>query len=150
MIRNLKVLLATVMALMALGAFSASGAQAAEFHCDPAASTSSCKFKLKPDGTGTTAHHVIVVKNAAGETLPFTCNELGGSGTAAQTAASLTITGLTYITCKVFGVTTTVRMNSCDYNFAAAGTMTIASCGAEKPMELEVGEGGGETRCIVT
>ena len=33
MIRNLKVLVAAAMALAAFGVFSASGAQAAEFHC---------------------------------------------------------------------------------------------------------------------
>ena len=44
MIRNLKVLIA---AAMVLGAFSASGAQAAEFHCGVV----NCVFTTSPDGT---------------------------------------------------------------------------------------------------
>ena len=63
MIRNLKVLVAAAMALAAFGVFSASGAQAAEFHC----STEPCTGTLKPDETaGTkTSHHVFIVHNSA-------------------------------------------------------------------------------------
>jgi hypothetical protein len=70
MIRNLKILLAAAMALAALEAISASGAQAAEFHC----TVEPCRVTLKPDGTGKTAHHVLVVRKgeASGS---FTCVE---------------------------------------------------------------------------
>jgi hypothetical protein len=141
MTRNLKVLLAAAMALAAFGAFSAAGAQAAEFHCDPAAGTTSCFFTLKPDGTTTTAHHVFVVKDAAGETASFTCPQLDGSGTAAQTAANVSITSLNYNTivggsdCKLAGVTVTVDMNGCSYNFSAGGTVSIV-CPAGQVIEV--------------
>lgn len=145
MTRNLKVLLAAAVALTAIGAFSASGAQAAEFHCDPSAGTTSCKYTLKPDGAvpGTTSHHVSVLTNSIGETVSITCNQLEGSGTAAQTSATLRINNPAYTTCKANGQAATVRMNSCAYNFSAAGTVSIEGCAAGKPIEIEIVETGG-------
>jgi hypothetical protein len=114
MIRNLKVLLAAAMALAAFGALSASAAHAApEFHCEVAP----CTVTLSTDGTGTTAHHVFIVENAAKETGSLTCESLNGEATSATTTSTdLTFRNLVYSNCKINGVTkTNIRMNECHY-----------------------------------
>jgi hypothetical protein len=143
MIRNLKSLLNATMALAAVGALSASAAQAhtpAEFHCHVAP----CAVTLAPDKPAsgehpsTTAHQVFVVKNSIGESLSFTCNELKGFATASvKTFTTLTFTNLEYQGCKVNGQAMTVRMNGCHYDVTASGTMTV-QCPAGKSIEREI------------
>jgi hypothetical protein len=115
MIRNLKVLLGAAMALAAFGALSASAAHAAgeKFHC----SVEPCTVTLSTDGTGTTAHHVFIVENAAKESGSFTCESLTGEATSATaTTEDLTFKNLVYSNCKINGVTkVNVRTNECDY-----------------------------------
>jgi hypothetical protein len=139
MIRNLKVLLSAALALAAVGAFSASAAQAhtpAEFHCHVAP----CALTLEPDGEDPSvlSHHVFVVKNSIGESVSFTCNTLDGFGTSSvKTFTTVTVTNLEYTTCKANGQATNVRMNGCHYDITAAGTVTI-QCPAEKSIEIEI------------
>jgi hypothetical protein len=135
MIRNLKVLLGG--AVLALGAFGVLGAGAAhaveQFHCE----VSPCTLTLNTDGTSTTAHQVLIVKNAAAETASTTCESLSGDATSATTTSEeLTFTNLVYNNCKVGGVTkTNIRMNSCHYLFTSK---TEPAGGAN-------GTGGGAT-----
>lgn len=142
MIRNLKVLLAAAMALTAFGIMSASGAQAAEFHC----SVEPCTATLKPDGTAKTAHHVFVVKKGAASGS-FTCNELSGEGTAnTKTVTEITFKKLLYSGCSIAGSAVTVHMNGCEYKFSSHTTVTIL-CPAGKEIELTVG--GPPALCTV-
>ena len=143
MIRNLKVLVAAAMALAAFGVFSASGAQAAEFHC----SVENCVGVLKPDEVANTktSHHVFIVENAAKtESVSFTCGQLSGkSKTTAKTSTTQEAgnsTALAYSECFVNGSgATTVDMNGCKYNFTAAGTVTITGCtNAAKQIEVTI------------
>jgi hypothetical protein len=132
MIRDLKVLVAAVLALVAAGALGASGAQAAEFHC----SVEPCRYTLKPDGTGKTAHQVFrIVK---GETSGVvTCTTLSGEGVAAKTTTEVTFTTLRYELCTVAGSPASLRINGCHYLFSASGQLTL--CPAGKEIEFESG-----------
>jgi hypothetical protein len=138
MIRNLKVLFSTALALAAVGAFSASAAQAhtpAEFHCHVAP----CAVTLEPDGADPSviSHHVFLVKNPTGESLTFTCNTLDGYATSSvKTFTTATVTNLEYTTCHANGQPAIVRANGCHYDITATGTVTI-QCGA-KPIEIQI------------
>jgi hypothetical protein len=147
MIRNLKVLLVAAMAVAAFTAVNASGAQAAEeFHC----SVEPCRYRLHPDEVaGTkTAHHVFIVKNSKGESVSFTCNTLDGEGRSlTKTATELTVQNLQYTECLANpGGKVNVRMNECDYDFAALGGAVGSSPGARveircpgtKHIEIEI------------
>ncbi len=137
MIRNLKVLALAGMALVALGAFAASGAQAAEFRC----SVEPCRYTLKQDGAGQTGHQVFAAKNSAGESLNFTCSQLTGEATTAgKTASELTFVPGFNITCNAFGFFVPYRFNGCDFRYGASGTFSIKNC--PKAIELEIAETG--------
>jgi hypothetical protein len=147
MTRNLKVLMVAAFALAAFGVLSASGAQAAEFHCK----TSPCTVTLKPDGSvpSKTAHHVFIINglNTAGEatSISSTCNEITGHGTySGETTKSLTITNIEYKGCTFIGQPATVKMNGCTYTFTAAGEVTITCTGTNK-IEIHI-----ETGCTAT
>lgn len=144
MLRNLKILLAAAAALTALGAIGASGAQAAEFHC----AVEPCRYTLKPDGTGKTAHQVMILENqSTSESVSFTCPTLSGEGTSnASTASELTLTNLAYQgECKGAGsISFEWSMNGCDYHLTASGQMTI-TC-----PEGEVIETQSATGCVYT
>src|ERR1044071_4586469 len=90
MIRNLKVLIAAALALAAFGALGAAGAQAAEFHC----SVEPCRYTLKPDGTGKTAHHVfrIVKGETSGAVI---CTTLSGEATSAKKTTTESVVHMT-------------------------------------------------------
>jgi hypothetical protein len=133
MIRNLKVLLAAAMALGAFGASNASGAQAAEFHC----AVEPCTWTIQPDGAvpGTKSHQVIVFKNAIGQTVSTTCNQLTGQATAVKkTETTLTFTNLAYDGCSFAGTPYVVRFNGCDYTFTSHGKFGV-SCPEGKKIE---------------
>jgi hypothetical protein len=139
MIRNLKVLFAAAMVLGAVGAFSASGAQAAEFHCAQV----NCVFTASPDGTvGTKAsHHVYVVSNSEGASVALTCEQLTGSGTIApKTSSLLTLnTGLAYHGCKdSAGNPVVVDFNGCDYTFTSGGLAGV-TCPEGKKIQVTYG-----------
>jgi hypothetical protein len=124
MIRNLKILLVAAMAVTAFGAFAASGAQAAEFHC----SVEPCRYTTEPDGTAGTkaAHHVIVLTNTLGQSNSITCNQLTGQGTTStKTATTLNLTNASYHTCTFIGQPTIVQMNGCEYQITSHGTLSI-------------------------
>jgi hypothetical protein len=144
MIRNLKALLAAALALAAIGALSASGAQAASFHCN----TNPCRGTLKPDGTGTTAHHVFVLETEnTSNSVSFTCSELQGEARVeAEEAATVAVGNLNYPTagCKVNGSSgVTFDMNGCRYSFTASGattgTISVVGCtNAAKAIEITI------------
>ncbi len=149
MIRNLKILIAAAMALAAFGAISASGAQAAEFHC----SVEPCTITVKPDGTpgktGKTAHHVFVVTQ--GEvSVSTTCEQVTGHGTAETLLfETLTITNVEYHECNVAGEKSTVKMNGCDYHFEVGGhhhATPEVRCPAGQSIQIEV----PATGCLIT
>jgi hypothetical protein len=158
MIRNLKVLVAAAMALAAFGVFSASGAQAAEFHC----SAEPCTGTLKPDEVKNTktSHHVFIVENAAKtESASFTCGQLDGATTTgfAKTTSSIEVGGavgaanaLVYTECTVNGsIPVTVDMNGCKYNFTASGTVTITGCtNVAKRIEITYSTASGS--CVMS
>ena len=151
MIRNLKVLLGTAMALAALGAFGGSAAQAhtpKQFHCH----VEPCEATLEPAATlgEVAAHHVVVVKNGNGETLTVTCDALTGEATSIKTPVEVEFKNIAYDGCKLGTEptgTTTVKMNGCKYNFAAAGTATITGCEAGKKIEIVPNKPAG---CVIT
>jgi hypothetical protein len=151
MIRNLKILIAVAMALVAFGAISVSGAQAAEFHC----SVEPCTVTVKPDGTpglaGKTAHSVFIVKQGA-VSVSTTCQQVSGDSTSAsKTFKTLTLGQLVYSGCDVAGGASTVKMNGCEYHIVSPGvaphdaTMQI-KCPAGKVIEEEV----PATGCLIT
>jgi len=131
MIRNLKVLIAAAMALMAFGALSATAHAAEEkFHC----SVEPCRATLFPDETvgTTTAHHVFVLKgkkNGVEASASFTCNQLSGEATSTnKTETELTFANLAYknssgeAKCKVGAAeSVVVNFTSCHYNFTSTG-----------------------------
>jgi hypothetical protein len=150
MFRNLKVLFAAAMVMGAVGAFSASGAQAAEFHCAQV----NCVFTASPDGTVNTkaSHLVYVVSNAKGESVALTCEQLTGSGTiATKTASLLTFnTGLAVHNCKdSAGNEVKVHFNGCDFTFTSAGLVGV-QCPEGKKIELTSGPGQRCTETIGT
>jgi hypothetical protein len=150
MIRNLKILIAAAMALAALGAISAGGASAAEYHC----TVEPCRVTLKPDGTGKTTHQVFILKgkNGAGEAVSgsFTCNELDGTGLAnTKTTKELTITGATPTGCSIAGTPTTIDMNGCDSLFIAGPPSTVTiKCPAGKQIESTI-LSAGVLKCTI-
>ncbi len=76
MIRNLKIPMLAAIAVAALSAVGASGAQAVEFHC----SVKPCTVTVKQDGTGKTAHQAFDT-DLPRQVLPLTCGEVQGAGT---------------------------------------------------------------------
>jgi len=149
MIRSLRIGLMTAFAFAAIAAIGSASAQAlAEFHC----SAEPCRFTVKPDGTGKTAHHVIIVENGLGESLSLTCSQLTGEATSStKTTFGLTITNLGYDSCTAAGAAVSTRMNGCDYSLSAVvfefvrGRLQI-NCPEGKKMEFEI----AATGCILT
>jgi hypothetical protein len=148
MIRNLKVLVAAAMALAAFGAVSASGAQAAEFHC----SVEPCTGVIKPDGTGKTSHHVFIIENATTtESLSFTCNELSGRTTISTKKTSREVefggavgatNALVYSQCT--SPSFIIDLNGCKYNYTVAGAISITGCtNAAKQIEITIPNAAG-------
>ncbi|MET0557268.1 MAG: hypothetical protein ABW065_01160 [Solirubrobacterales bacterium] len=145
MIRNLKVLFGAMLALVAFGVVSVSGAQAAEFHC----SVENCRYRLKTDINEAVGaknyHHVFIIDDlTTGGSVSFTCQDLTGEGTTIfKTASELTVTNLNYndknaagVGCTIGGSgSLTVDMNGCDYLFSAAGTVKVV-CPEGKKIEL--------------
>lgn len=140
MIRNLKPLLAAALALAAIGAVGgASAAQAAEFHC----SVSPCRYRVKQDGSGKTAHQVFIVENLTfTESVSFTCSEFKAEGSSAtKTATEVVLENISY---PSFGCTVNgspgveVAMNGCRYVLTSTGTITIAGCAAGKSIEVRI------------
>ncbi len=156
MIRNLKVLLLSAMALAAFGAVSAGTAHAAEeFHCQ--AGVAPCTITASQDGAAgsVTGSQVFVPKNKAGETGSFKCGTVeGGATSATVTTPELTVGAagaLAYSSCKVNGSSEVkVRMHSCHYLFTAvnggtaAGAIVHILCETEEHIEIEI----PETKCI--
>jgi hypothetical protein len=152
MIRNLKVLFGAMLALAAFGVVSASGAQAAEFHC----SVAPCTFRLNPDGEGKNAHHVFIIDDlTTGESVSFTCPRLTGEGTTTtKTSSEITVTNLNYndevngSKCNVVnGAKINVDMMGCDYDFTAAGQVFVRcpEPRASNRIRIEKTEGGACT-----
>jgi len=136
MIRNLKVLMLAAMVVAAFGAFSASGAQAAQFHCTPAAGQTGCTLTAENDGTGKTAHHVFEIANKLNERTAITCGTITGHATLATTAESITTTTVGYANCTWNGSVAEVKMNGCQYKFNANGGKNVAVvCPAGKEIE---------------
>lgn len=138
MIRNLKVLVLAGMAMVAFGAFAASGAQAAEFRC----SVEPCRYTLKADGTGKTAHQVFEARNSAGEFIRFTCLQITGEATTAgKSAGELTMSPMGFgLPCTGAGLAASYRLNGCKFSYGAAGTFALTSC--PKGIEFEIGATG--------
>jgi hypothetical protein len=111
MIRNLKVLGLALVAMMAMTAVAASSASAVEFHSDSANTVI----------TGTqTGNHVF---DAAGSTI--TCKKASFTGTQEGATAAAVKVEATYGECTFFGVSTTVLMNNCRYEFKANGEVAV-------------------------
>ncbi len=134
--RNLKALLAAATALGAFGVLGVSGAQAAEFHC----SAEPCRVTLNPDGTGKTAHVVIVIKGSKG-TFSTTCESITGEGTSStKTFSELRVVNIKGSGCSIGGVPVALKMNGCEYLYKATGTLTII-CPEGKEIEAGFPEG---------
>jgi hypothetical protein len=125
--RNLKVMALAAIALAALGVLAVSGAQAAEFHC----SVEPCRYTLKPDGAGKTAHHVFAAKRGA-EVIVVTCETSEGEATSSNpTSKELTFTRLGFFPCTLSGVPASIRVNGCEYVYSSAGELTIKCAGGK-------------------
>jgi hypothetical protein len=127
MIRNLKVLMAAATALTAFAALGASGAQGAEFHC----SVAPCQVTMKPDGTGTTAHHVITLIGG----FSTTCKTVTGEATlSSKTSSEITISNIQGEGCSFLGQPSTLKSNGCHYLLGSGGTLTV-TCPEGKELE---------------
>jgi hypothetical protein len=122
MIRNLKVLVLAAFAVAALGALTASAAQAEPTFTNNAEGEAQITYKIKPDGTGKTAHVVLEIKKADGTgLLSMTCNELAGDATVAANERN----DATFVTpeikggCVFAGQPTTVQNTGCNFTFTA-------------------------------
>jgi hypothetical protein len=127
MIRNLRILALVGMAMAAFAAYSAPGAQAAEFHC----SVEPCRYTVKPDGAPGTTHQVFWVRNSGGEAVVFTCQQLTGvATTAGKTASELTVSSLGFgLPCYVNGTPgAAISLNGCHFTYGASGTFSIKGC----------------------
>ncbi len=114
MIRNLKVLMLT---MMAASAVTASAAQAAPlFNSELAATT----LTATQDATGGKAHQVF---DFAGGTL--TCNEAHLHGTQNGFAAEVITLTAEYTNCIFLGQVALVQMNACDFRFFANGAVDV-------------------------
>ena len=117
MTRNLKALLVSAMAVLALGGMASTAAQAAEFHSEAGETT----LTLKTDGTGKTSHQVI---DYAGATV--TCAGLSGHGlVTTPTATTVTLDVNYYGPCTFIGQSLSISMGSCDYTITSHGTFSI-------------------------
>jgi len=142
MFRNLKALIAALLALAAIGAVSASGADAAfEFHC----SVEPCRFTAKPDGTGKASHHVFIIENSlTTESVSFTCPEITGEGSSAKNASTATLENIKYPSTEKSGCTVNgspgveVKMNGCKYKLSSSGSVSIVGCNLGEKIEIKV------------
>jgi len=131
MIRNLKILLLAGLAVTALGASAAQATTPAQFTAPGAVGTTT--LHLRKDGTGTTAHQVFKIENAAKtSSVSFTCEEIEGTGTiTSETALEAIITTPNFTSpakkaCTVAGQEVAVVTNTgCDLTVAADGTVAI-------------------------
>jgi len=134
MIRNLKAILLSAMAIMAMSAIASTASQAAEFHSEQSETT----LTLTTDGTGKTSHQVF---DAAGATV--TCAGVSGHGlVTTPTATTVTLDVNYYGPCTFVGQSASVSMGSCDYTVTSHGTVSITdstggSCAAN-PITISV------------
>jgi hypothetical protein len=151
MIRNLKALMLAAMAVLAMSAVAAQGAQAhtpAVFHSELSETT----ITTLPDETaGTkTAHHVFDINN---NTMSITCNTVTVDSVITEsTPTTITADNVAYNTCTFNGQSVTVEMHGCHYMFHADGRVDIVGCNAGEKIKfsgnnctVEVGEQSGLT-----
>ena len=157
MTRNLKLLLAAALTLLAFGAIGVAGAQAAgeEFHC----SVTPCRVRGRQDGTGKTAHQVFIVENAAlTESVSFTCETVSGEARyEGKTTKEVTLTNINYgedgKNCTVNGSPGfTVDTEGCDYLFtsernANARAVVHIVCETGKEIHMTFRNSEGATVC---
>ena len=137
MIRNLRVLLAAAMALMAFGAL-ASAAQASKFTAPGVGAGGETTISAIPDETvGTkTAHHVFDITNPLNplEVLSITCNEftgdtvIKGESTEEVTVTphwGKTVAGVFKTECNFAGQEVEVSTGACQLKFTASGLVHI-------------------------
>ncbi len=153
MIRNLKVLLAAVLALSAFGAVDASSASAAEFTAEGQANKETTLTIIK-DGTGKTAHQVFDLRKADGTgVLSLTCNEAVGDATVVgpNPADIIAVTprwagggvatgGGDATDCTFAGQSTKIENTGCNFTFTPDGTLHIISEFAATPNLCKHGE----------
>jgi hypothetical protein len=119
MSRKLKALVAAALALVVVGAVAGGAQGADEFHC----SVSPCRATTKTDGTGTTAHQVLVIENAAKtESVSFTCESFRADAELSETTSEIRTTFTNereaYDNCTVNGTPgVIIHMNTCAYAF---------------------------------
>jgi hypothetical protein len=135
MIRGLKILTGVALAVAAFGAISASGAQAAKFHC----SVSPCRLTLRPDGTGTTAHHVLIIKKGP-FSASFTCKKLEGEAVLeVKEATSAKFNNIAYKECSVAGSASTIDTAGCGYKIFSESEQVNLECESGKDIQITVG-----------
>ena len=157
MTRNLKLLMAAALALVAFGAIGVAGAQAAgeEFHC----SITPCRLTARQDGTGKTAHQVFIVENAGlTESVSFTCETVTAHARyEGKTTKEITFTEINYgedgKNCTINGTAgVTVDTTGCSYLFTSEtnankrATVHI-ECETGKEIHVTVKNSAGETTC---
>ena len=157
MTRNLKLLLAAALTLLAFGAIGVSGAQAAgeEFHC----SVTPCRLTARQDGTGKTAHEVLILENAAvTESISFTCETVTAHARyEGKTTKEITFTEINYgedgKNCTVNGSPgMTIDTAGCDYLFtsernANARAVVHIVCETGKEIHMTFRNSEGATVC---
>jgi hypothetical protein len=123
MTRKLKALAVATVVLGTLSVITTSAAASPEFHC----SVEPCRITAGADGTGNTAHHVVVVTNfAKTESISTTCNAITAEATSnLKTTGEIQLTNITGETCKLNGSPAEIVSNGCAYVLKAAGTLTI-------------------------
>ena len=139
MIRNLKGLLLTSLAVVVVGAVSASTASAAHSAAEKftnVTSASATVVTTEADGSGTTAHYVMDIPGNGSST----CNEVQLVGTmpsgAEPTSLFMEEEGSGYTGCKFLGQNSTVKMEGCKVTF---GSSTGVFCPEGKEITSSAG-----------
>jgi hypothetical protein len=142
MIRSLKILASAALTVAAFSAVDATGAQAAGelFHC----SVAPCKYTASQDGTGTTGHNVLTIRQETGGAIKgsFTCKKFSGEGTASsKTVSEITLEKLVYSNCTIAGSEVTVDTEECHFTLFSEGGKVTVACPTGQSIKWTV-EGG--------
>jgi hypothetical protein len=128
MIRNLKALLLTALAVTAFSAPVASVAQASpKFTSVSAGAAETTTLFPAKDGTGKTSHHMFDFENfPVTSSVSVTCEEITSTGTmvGSEKTEILFVTPA-YKGCTAAGQVATVTNTGCNFNFKANGEMQI-------------------------
>jgi hypothetical protein len=122
--RKLKALGLALVAVLAMGAFSASAASAGDFHSESATDT---VIKGSQEGTDVFTVNAGTVK----------CNEATYAGVQAGATATQVKVNPSYSECTAFGfVSTTIHSKQCTYEFSGDNNNVVIDCPTNEPITV--------------